>query len=239
MDKSQNGYPAILDRDDLDRSEVVRGVSFPGGFREGSVAKVMRYVFRQFHERVEPLHPGWCWGYAHRPVKGESSGLSNHASGTAGDVNAPRHPLGAIHTFSDGQVRQIRQILDEVDGVVRWGGDYLGRKDEMHFEIVRSEDFVDQVTKGLAGDPVTEIEDRRGAWSTALPGDRVLRQGMAGEDVRELQRILDAWYDTVHLRQDGFFGDATKAAARLFQRRSGLEADGVVGPDTWRGLGVR
>jgi hypothetical protein len=32
-------------------------------------------------------------------------------------------------------VTAIRAILGEVGGVVRWGGDYTSRPDEMHFEI--------------------------------------------------------------------------------------------------------
>src|SRR5690606_29878512 len=42
-------------------------------------------------------------------------------------------------TFTKTQVAAIRKILAEAGGCVRWGGDYIGRKDEMHFEIVASE----------------------------------------------------------------------------------------------------
>src|SRR5690606_41887003 len=38
-------------------------------------------------------------------------------------------------TFSTAQVPAGRQILSVCEGVVRWGGDYKSRADEMHFEI--------------------------------------------------------------------------------------------------------
>jgi hypothetical protein len=61
--------------------------------------------------------------------------LSCHASGTAIDYNAPRHPNGQSGTYKPAQVTEIRKILAEVGGVVKWGGDFHGTKDEMHFEI--------------------------------------------------------------------------------------------------------
>jgi hypothetical protein len=133
MAKSQNGWIAG-DTGALDRGFSVAGVTFPGGVRRGDVSDVLGYVAEQVHARVEPLVPGWCWGYNHRPVTGGGS-LSNHASGTAIDVNAPKHPYGKRDTFTPAQRGAIRQILAEVGGAVRWGGDYTGNRDDMHFEI--------------------------------------------------------------------------------------------------------
>lgn len=134
---SQNGWPASPDPAAIGIAPFspVDGVSFGGGVRSGPVAAVLGYVAREFDRRVERLLSGWCWGYNYRPVIGGTV-LSNHASGTAIDVNAPHHPLGAVGTFSQAQVDEIHQILNETGGVVRWGGDYTGRRDEMHLEIV-------------------------------------------------------------------------------------------------------
>jgi hypothetical protein len=163
MATSQNGWPAG-DPAVLDKGFAAAGVTFPGGVRGGDVETVLGYVAAQFHARVEKLVPGWCWGYNYRPVKGSTS-LSNHASGTAIDCNAPNHPLGEKNTYSAAQRDEIHRILGEVSGVVRWGGDYDGRVDEMHFEINAGAAAVASAASKLpAHDPVsakipTMIED--------------------------------------------------------------------------------
>jgi hypothetical protein len=70
-----------------------------------------------------------------------------------------------------------------------------------------------------------------------LPGlsgsTSTLKRGSTGPAVRELQRVLNAWYPQMSLRVDGVFGLATEAAVRALQERSGgLVVDGVVGDRT-------
>jgi peptidoglycan hydrolase-like protein with peptidoglycan-binding domain len=60
--------------------------------------------------------------------------------------------------------------------------------------------------------------------------ERELRKGVSGPDVRALQRRLNA--QGARLREDGRFGRKTERAVRDAQRRMGVAADGVVGPDT-------
>ena len=67
-------------------------------------------------------------------------------------------------------------------------------------------------------------------------GSRLLKPGMKGEDVRQLQVALNA--KGYRLVEDGSFGALTDAAVRDFQRRSGLEADGVVGALTRKAIGL-
>ncbi len=63
---------------------------------------------------------------------------------------------------------------------------------------------------------------------TAQP---VMRTGMTGQEVTDLQsRLYTLGYYTAEI--DGQYGLATKEAVIAFQRRNGLDADGIVGEAT-------
>ena len=64
-------------------------------------------------------------------------------------------------------------------------------------------------------------------------GDRILRIGMAGSDIKVLQDILIRLeYDCSIWDAVGDFGNATQLAVKKFQRAHGCQVDGVVGPET-------
>ena len=61
----------------------------------------------------------------------------------------------------------------------------------------------------------------------------LLKMGSAGNDVRNLQEMLNLVVSTSpKLNTDGIFGPKTQARVLQFQKNSGLQADGVVGPIT-------
>jgi peptidoglycan hydrolase-like protein with peptidoglycan-binding domain len=61
--------------------------------------------------------------------------------------------------------------------------------------------------------------------------DPVLRKGDQGADVMILQNeLIEAGFKVF---ADGDFGDNTQEAVMAFQTRHGLNADGVVGTQTW------
>lgn len=233
---SQNGWSASADRTAIGIVPfAVAGVGFPNGVRSGDVLTVLTYVAERFHRTVEPLRDGWCWGYYFKSIEGSST-LSNHASGTAIDINAPRHPMGKRGTFTASQVQNIRRILLFCENTVRWGGDYSGRPDEMHWEINASASAVARIAAKIRG---TVIKPPTGNGWTAVMVDNLptLRDGDAGEDVQTWQGILNARGQSV--KMDGDFGPATKSATIAVQKRYGAESvDGVVGPETWT-IGLR
>jgi hypothetical protein len=134
MRTSQNGWPASKDPEDIGIvSKRVPGTGLKLRVAD-PVAPLLIAFARDFHNDVEPINEGQLddWGYAFRDIRGATT-LSNHASGTAIDLNATQHPLGAENTFTEEQSRTIRRLCRKYG--LRWGGDYRNRKDEMHFEI--------------------------------------------------------------------------------------------------------
>lgn len=220
-------------------------VKLAPGIRNGDVALVAFWFAAEFHRTVEPLIEGWCWGYAYRAVRAGNS-LSNHSSATAWDLNAPRHPLGKAGTFSPTQVARIRELLAFLEGAVRWGGNYSGRKDEMHFEVVTTEAGLRYIankiratgftlTTGLASpapvrpSPHARPAGKDGVW---VKGDD---DGPNGT-VNHIQ-----WRLNVHgfkTDQDGNFGDKTEANVIAFQTKRNIGRDGKVGPETLHHLNL-
>lgn len=196
-------------------------------------APALLAMLRWMFDHVEkPVIPG-VWGWAVRPIRG-SSETSNHASGTAVDWNAPRHPLGAVGTVPARLRAAIAAQAAKLG--LRWGGTYTGRKDEMHFEAIVTPARMRQIVAALQGRPAPKPPGGGGT-----PGARpVIRRGSDYPNyVRDVQRRLKESYPLYagHLAVDGEFGSATEKAVREFQRRAGLPVDGIVGRRTWVALG--
>jgi hypothetical protein len=136
---SQNGWTASKVRADIG----IESFPVPGTKIKLSCAKAVAPLLvgfaAEFHELIEPIDEGGLddWGYAFRDVRGVVGKLSNHASGTAIDLNATKHPLGKAGTFPLAKIPMIQALAKKYG--LKWGGDYRGRKDEMHFEIALSE----------------------------------------------------------------------------------------------------
>jgi len=72
-----------------------------------------------------------------RKAKHIPQNLSNHAWGTAFDINAKWNPLGgpAAKLGQKGCVRELVEIANEHG--FYWGGHYKDRPDGMHFEVAK------------------------------------------------------------------------------------------------------
>jgi len=142
MGSTDNGYSAPP-------VEGIRQCGWDGAYAVPGVKdwdpvwKCFQYLMREFDTRVEWLRPGWCWGFAYRANANNPNALSRHSGAIAVDLNAPLHPNGVptSQVFTSAQRATINRILDEVrcpchgNRVFRWGGDYTGTPDAMHFEI--------------------------------------------------------------------------------------------------------
>jgi len=101
--------------------------------------------------------------------------------------------------------------------------------------------LTDQQQGGTAPEPVADAIEANQAGqgvatavadepaATASKRTVVLRKGDRGRAVRAVQRRLG-------ITADGVFGPQTRRAVRRFQRRKGLVVDGIVGPVTRRAL---
>lgn len=135
MANSQNGWPA--NRRDLVSSRVVPGTTVRLTVRNGAAGDLLLEVASLFDRLVQDIDAvADDWGYAERPIRGSAT-ISNHASGTAIDLNATRWALGSDPSvnLNGAQIDTVHRIVGATGAVVRWGGDYTGRKDPMHFEI--------------------------------------------------------------------------------------------------------
>ena len=145
---SYNGWPASKDPAEIGiQSYAVPGTKIKLRCAE-AVAPLLIGFASEFHALIEPINEGGLddWSYAFRMVRGTTDRLSCHASGTAIDLNATQHPLGAIGTFPADKVPMIRALAKKYG--LAWGGDYRNRKDEMHFEInVNAEKAAKLITK--------------------------------------------------------------------------------------------
>jgi len=257
MAVTQNGWAALTTAP----SHV--GKYITGRLLPGDVATVLEWVCEQFDKRVEKIDKAQSWGWAYRANANNKAVLSNHASGTAVDLNASKHPNGVktTKTFSDAQIKEVHKILTEAGGVVRWGGDYPAQytPDAMHFEINSTPVQVALVAKKLAGTSLSTPVASAGTGqqnstsSTTATTKEVyqmlptldLRNAdkklVTGEAVKVLQGLLLAHgYGPVGLttngRPDGNGGAATKNNLGSFQQTSGLDKDYVVGSNTWKKL---
>lgn len=183
MATSQNGYSAN-DRSVI-ASYTVPGTNLRVSLRKGDVSVVLLEYLRRYNLEVEPLahNPQDLWGYAERTIRGSSTTLSNHASGTAVDCRATRHGLGQTGTFNARELGALNNLLGWFEGVLRHGKDYTGRKDPMHAEIDRGPPDVARIANKIRRAPAhgggSSISAPARPKELPLMIERALAQGLS------------------------------------------------------------
>ena len=138
MAQSQNGWPAIgsakyppLHKWRIPTRNGIREVPL----RRGSAGFLLCHFAMWWDDSIERVVGGVYddWGWAYRDIRGYET-VSNHASGTALDINATQHPLGT-HTLTAAERAKIKRRMTFFSGTLRHGAFYNGRVDEMHVEI--------------------------------------------------------------------------------------------------------
>lgn len=154
MATSANGWPVLQNGDRRIRNFVIPtpqgSVRVP--LRDGSAGFLIACFMHWWAVSIEPITGRIRddWGHAVRPVRGQTSGYSNHASGTAADINATQHPL-STRTLTVRERAKITWRLIAFRGVLRSGAFYRGRVDEMHVEVDASLAAAEKVARRMIG----------------------------------------------------------------------------------------
>lgn len=110
----------------------MRGVHVP--FHQAAAGQLER-LFSAWESAGLLSHVrSWAGSYAPRFVRGSRTRLSNHAFGTAFDINVAWNGLGVQPALvgKTGSVRELVPVANEHG--FYWGG-HFSRKDGMHFEV--------------------------------------------------------------------------------------------------------
>ncbi|ALA58931.1 peptidoglycan-binding domain-containing protein [Nitrospira moscoviensis] len=189
-----------------------------------------------------PASPGAeaVGGLAAMPSLTPSEGRSETEPVSSRPTAPPRHhivkgaapPLSLEHPPRTGPaVLKLQRMLRGHRMPVRLDGVYGAET----AAAVRSFQRAHRLTvDGIVG-PATYAALRRKSPRVVLARQVWLqRPPVTGDDVRFIQRALRRAGHRVAV--DGRYGPETDVAITKFQRRHGLDPDGVVGPQTWRAL---
>lgn len=201
-------------------------------------------------------------GWAVRKAR-HADGFSNHASGSAIDLNWRLWPQsGSKHSMTSGETAAAEKIAADLAEVVFWGGNWNNQRDEMHWEIRpgvtprKVEAYCRAHNLTLSGPadppqnpapappaPPAQPEDE----STPVTFSNIpmvavadVQPGSSNASVRLLQQALNAAGASIAV--NGQFGPSTQDAYSNWQRSlgfTGADADGAPGPSSLGALGDR
>lgn len=222
MTVSQNGY-AANDYSLIASYTIVRDVKI--SLRKGDASVVLLHLARWFDENIEKLTKEDTGGYNPKKIEGSDT-WSNHASGTAMDLRWNRHPMGKPATFTAPQAAKIRAQLKFYEGVIRWGGDYKSRVDDMHFEINKGPADLARIAakcKGTAPAPKPT--------KPTVPATLVVDGSLGPKTIAKWQSVMGTTVDGKIDAHDSELVRAvqTKLRATVDHR---LVVDGILGPKT-------
>ncbi|MFK8908032.1 hypothetical protein [Streptomyces sp. YS-3] len=127
---SANGWPVVTSAPSH-RVEGAGGLGFTA--LDGDVATVLTHVVRRYHYELHTLGAGEVVGHTTARA-GAAPYESNHLSGTAVAIRPLLYPVRSRDGFFPHELVVVRDILADLEGVVKWGGDEPVPK-ESHFQI--------------------------------------------------------------------------------------------------------
>jgi hypothetical protein len=131
---SANGWSIPTGHSSFTATYDIPGSGLAIPLREGDAGTVLSYLAQRFNYDVARLEKkrGEIVGYsADRNIEADFE--SNHLSGTALALYPESYPLGVKGNFFPLQIAAIRDILAELEGVAKWGGDMEPAKESTFF----------------------------------------------------------------------------------------------------------
>ncbi|MBV2156555.1 hypothetical protein RZ50_027370 [Kitasatospora sp. SUK 42] len=125
-----NGWP-VIDQAATQHLEGAYGVEF--AVRDGDAATLLTHLARRYHYEIRTLAAGDVTGHT-AELTTAAPYESNYRSGTAIAILPRLYPAGASGGFFSNELTVIRDILADLEGTVKWGGDEALPK-ESHFQI--------------------------------------------------------------------------------------------------------
>lgn len=165
------------------------------------------------------------------------TGYSLHAYGIAADINWDKNPYGPklVTDMPGAMIADIKAIrTNNSNAVFRWGGDYEGNKDAMHYEVICTPQDLATGIRGVV-DTGSKVELAVFLQQVVSCSTQTFQRPTKSACVGAIQRICATKFGQAILT-DQDFGEKTEAAVKEVQRKCGLVDDGVVGPETWKML---
>jgi hypothetical protein len=204
----------------------------------GKVKPDTKKIFQEVYEAAKKAgHEIWyIWGM------GTSS---EHATGRAGDLMIRNEAGGdwvRNYLWANRKRLRLQHVIWEqhitstvTNPGVRRKMEDRGNATANHFDHIHFLVFQGRYQPPSPSVPTTPVAQPSGQRLLKYVKGQPLMQG---HDVRAVQTGLWRHFSLYagSLARDGYYGPATAVAVREFQRRSGLGADGIVGPKTWKEL---
>lgn len=171
MALAQNGWVGISSAS----SPLLHDWNIPckGGIRSvplhrGSAGFLLCHFAMWWDDTIDQIIGGTFdeWGWSYRYI-GDTRTLSNHAPGTALDIDATQFPQGR-HNLTDTQRSLLARRMTFFSGTLAHGAFYRTTVDEMHVEVTAMMPAVEKKARALA-------DSARGKrLLTANPGQRAV-----------------------------------------------------------------
>ena len=175
---------------------------------------------------AEAKKVGFDLGKVTTPTECDCSELVRCCCAAAGILNLPtsgfRTTNMPTNLLNSGYFVELKGTMYTKSSAYLGVGDILVTKTQGHTVVVLND-----------GDKYEgSVEERE--WQL---GERTLRNGDEGEDVKLMQaHLISLGYDLGRWGADGDFGDATEIAVTAFQTNEGIGVDGIYGPQSHNAL---